>query len=361
MGEPDRLRIALVSTPFVTTPPTGYGGTELVVAELARALTLRGADVVVYATGDSVLEAPEGAAGSLELRSLFPEAQWPPEEDVDHTHAAWCLRDIARDPQGFDVVHLHSTAAADLARLCPYPLLYTIHHDYEPRLSALYARSPQLKTVGISCNQSSREPSPPHAVVYHGLDPARYPAMPDQGYLLFLGRYAPVKGCVEAIETAASAGLPLVMAGQPHDLDYYEQEVRPLIARHGVLELGPVSGVRKVALIARARALLFPIRWEEPFGLVMIEALLSGVPVLASRRGSVSEVIEDGITGVVCDDPAELVAAARLADKLFDRAKIRRIAQERWCSARMADDYLRLYRGLVAERVTGMDSTAAGA
>lgn len=361
MDEQERLRIALVSTPFVSTPPRGYGGTELVVAELARALAIDGVDVVVYATGDSELSAPKGATGSVEVRSLFSEAQWPPADDVDHTHAAWCLRDIARDPIGFDAVHLHSVGAVDLARLCPYPLLYTIHHDHDPRLSAIYARTPQLKTIGISCNQSSRETPAPHGVVYHGLDPARYPAMPDQGYLLFLGRYARVKGCVQAIETAERAGLPLVMAGQPHDVEYYENEVKPLIARHGVMELGPVSGARKVGLVARARALLFPIQWEEPFGLVMIEAMLSGVPVLATNRGSVSEIVDDGVTGVVCDDPAEMVAAARISEKFFDRARIRAIAQERWSAARMARDYLRLYRELIAARVTGLDSSAAGA
>ena len=353
------MRVALVSTPFVPTPPRGYGGTELVVAALARALARRGVDVVVYATGDSFLEAPDDAAGSIEVRSYFAKPEWPPEPSVDHIHATWCLRDAARDPRGFDVVHLHSTGALEMARLCPYPLIYTIHHKADPVLTAAYRHASHIKLVAISRRQAELEPALVSTVVYHGLDPADFPAMPDQGYLLFLGRYSRVKGCVEAIETAVRAGLPLVMAGEPHELDYYEQEVAPLIRKHGVMELGPVSGKAKQALIARARALLFPVQWEEPFGLVMIEAMLSGVPVIATDRGSVGEVVEDGKTGAVCGSQTEMVAAARMADKLFDRAKIRAWAQERWSAARMASDYLRLYRDLLVTRLVEQGSSAA--
>ena len=150
------------------------------------------------------------------------------------------------------------------------------------------------------------------------------------------------------------------MAGEPHEREYYETEVQPLIARHGVLELGPVGGTRKAALLARARALLFPIEWEEPFGLVTIEAMLSGVPVLGTARGAVPEILDDGITGVICDDPAEMVAAARIADKLFDRRRIRTGAIQRWSAARMADDYLEQYRRAQAEPfVAAADAAAA--
>ena len=331
------LRVALVSTPFVAVPPKGYGGTELVVADLAKALAARGAQVVVYATGDSELP-------GVEVRSYFPAAQWPPDRQLERVHAAWSLRDAARDPRGFDVVHVHTPCAVEMARLSPYPAICTLHHCYDPELTDLYRRAPQVKLIAISEAQARQEPMPVSAVVRHGLDPARYQPMPDQGYLLFLGRFDRVKGVTHAIEVAARARLPLVMAGAPHERDYYEKEVKPLIERHGVLEVGPVSGARKAALIARARALVFPIEWEEPFGLVMIEAMLSGVPVLGHARGAVPEVIEDGVTGVLCDDPTEMVAAARIAEKLFDRTAIRRRALERWSADRMADDYLRIYR-----------------
>lgn len=338
------LRVALVSTPFVSVPPRAYGGTELVVADLAQALAAEGVEVVVYSTGDSDLP-------GIEVRSYFPKAQWPPDRDVGRVHATWSLRDASRDPRGFDVVHVHVPAGVEVARLSPYPVLYTLHHVADPALSELYRRAPHVRLVAISRSQARGEVAEVSAVVHHGLDPARYTPMPDQGYLLFIGRYDRCKGVHHAIEVAERAGLPLVMAGAPHEEDYYEREVKPLVRRHGVLEVGPVGGQRKAALIARARALLFPIDWEEPFGLVMIEAMLSGVPVLATARGSVPEIVEDGVTGVICDDPTEMVGAARIADKLFDRARIRQAAVARWSSGRMARDYLRLYRAAQVERL----------
>jgi glycosyltransferase involved in cell wall biosynthesis len=235
-----------------------------------------------------------------------------------------------------------------MARLCPYPMICTLHHPYDAEFSDLYRRSPQVKLVAISRAQARRETAPVAAVIHHGLDPNRYRPMPEQGYLLFLGRYDRVKGVTGAIEVAERAKLPLVMAGEPHDREYYDHCVRPLIEKHGVLELGPVGGTKKAALLARSRALLFPIEWEEPFGLVMIEAMLSGVPVLGHSRGAVPEVVDDGITGVICDDPTEMVAAARIADKLFNRDRIRMEAVRRWSSRRMAEEYLQLYRAAQA-------------
>ena len=347
------MRVALVSTPFVPVPPPFYGGTELVVAELAAALRRRGAEVVVYATGDSRL-------GCAEVRSYFPSAQWPPNADVDATHAAWSLRDIGRDPRGFDLVHLHSLAAVELSRLCPYPAVATLHHDRDEKISRMYRANPHVKLVAISNSQAERERAEVSAVVHHGLTPERFPFLPEQGYLLYLGRYSREKGPHLAIELAARAGLPLVMAGEPHELDYYRDQVLPLIRRHGVLELGPAGGRRKANLLARSRALIFPIQWDEPFGLVMIEAQLAGVPVLALRRGSVPEVVQDGVTGLTADDPCELVAGARVADKLFDRARIRALARERWSADRMALDYLQLYRQAAAGKIATADAGYAG-
>jgi len=346
------LRVALVSTPFISVPPTGYGGTELVVAELARALQARGAEVVVYATGDSRLE-------GIEIRSIFAEGQWPPSTDIERTHATWALRDIGKDPLGFDVVHVHTPCAVEMARLCPYPVVCTMHHDTDKDLTDLYQRAPRVRLVAISRSQARREKAKVSHVVHHGLDPARFHPKSDQGYLLYLGRYERVKGVTHAIEVAERASLPLVMAGRPHDQEYYDREVSPLVRKHGVLEVGPVGGERKAMLLARARALLFPVEWDEPFGLVMIEAMLSGVPVLALARGAVPEVIEDGRTGVLCDDPTEMVAAARIAETFFDRKIIRRIAEERWSADRMARDYLRIYRSAIEDRAADEAQEAA--
>jgi glycosyltransferase involved in cell wall biosynthesis len=338
------MRIALVSTPFVPVPPVGYGGTELVVAELALSLARKGHEVVVYATGDSHLP-------GIEVRSFFPTPHWPPDPKIDAMHAAYCLRDVARHPAPFDIVHVHSLAAVELSRMCPYPVVATVHHECTEELTRVYLANPHVRLVAVSANQARREKADVAAIVHHGLSPERFRQLPDQGYLLYVGRFSRVKGTHLAIEIAARARLPLVLAGQPHEEDYYEQEVKPRIERYGVLDVGPVHGPRKAAIIARARALLFPIDWEEPFGLVMIESLLSGVPVLALRRGSVPEVIEDGITGLIGDDATELVGGARIAEKFFDRPRIAQVARKRWSADRMADDYLEVYREAAAERV----------
>jgi glycosyltransferase involved in cell wall biosynthesis len=347
------MRIALVSTPFLPVPPPAYGGTELVVGELALALRARGHEVVVYATGDSYLP-------GIEIRHYFVNSQWPPDPAVDAMHGAFCVRDILRDPRGFDAVHLHDIGAVPVARHLDCPVIYTLHHDVDAQLSARYLATPRLRVVAISHAQARCEIAPVEAVVHHGLDPARFAVADDQGYLLFLGRYDRCKGPDLALEVAERAGLPLVMAGAPHDLEYWK-ELKPRLARSNALEVGPVGGRSKAALIARARAVLFPIRWDEPFGLVMIEAMLSGVPVIGLARGSVSEVIENGVTGVCCASVSEMVGAARGAEAMFDRSRVRAAAQQRWSASRMADEYLSLYRAVAPGAARGVVRAVATA
>jgi glycosyltransferase involved in cell wall biosynthesis len=315
----------------------------------------------VYATGVSSLP-------GIEVRSYFLTPRWPPEPDVDATHAAFCLRDIARHPKGFDVVHVHSCAAIELSRLCPYPIVATVHHECVEELSRIYQANAHVRLVAISGNQARREKAPVVAIVHHGLSPERFKRMPDQGYLLYVGRFSRVKGTHLAIEIAARAGLPLVLAGRPHEEDYYAEEVAPRIKRYGVLDVGPVHGARKAAVIARARALVFPIDWEEPFGLVMIEAMLAGTPVLAFARGSVPEVVDEGVTGFICRDADEMAARLRELDGCdgfgFDRGRCRRRALERWTTARMVRDHLRLYERLqpmVQQLVGDVRSAKTGA
>jgi glycosyltransferase involved in cell wall biosynthesis len=353
------MRVALVSTPFVSVPPRAYGGTELVVYELAVALRAKGHEVVVYATGDS-------AVPGVEVRSYYPWAHWPPEAAIGEMHAAFCMRDIIRDPRGFDIVHLHTPPAVPFAHQLDCPVVYTLHHDVDASLSARYLAAPDVALVAISRAQGRRELANVSAVVHHGLDPARFRAQEDQGYLLFLGRYDRCKGADLALDVAARAHLPLILAGAPHEERYYEDEIKPRLARGNVMDVGPVGGRPKIALIARARAVLFPIRWDEPFGLVMIEAMLSGVPVIALSRGSVPEVVDQGVTGIACDDTAELVLAARTIHKVVDRARVRTLAQQRWSASRMAQDYLSLYLALGAVRPSrgseaqgAVDNTAA--
>ena len=339
------LRIAMISTPFLPVPPRDYGGTELVVHELVEGLLERGHQVTLFATGDSRTRAT--------LRALFAEAAWPPDPYAEVDHVSWALRQVMQG--GFDLVHTHSPSALAVGRLAPgLPMVYTIHHRQEPELSRYYAHFPEVDFVAISRDQCRRETGPDWCtVVHHGLDPARYqwterPA----DYLCFVGRLAPEKGPLTAIEVATRAVAPLRLAGSIHpcDLSYVEAKVRPRFADPGVTWLGPIGMDRKVPLLRDARALLSPIEWNEPFGLILIEAMLSGCPVVAFGRGSVPELVQPGVTGFIAaseDEMVDLVRPGGPVDAL-DRCRIREAAARRFGRARMVADYERVYQAAVA-------------
>ena len=336
------MRIAIVSTCAVPVPPPAYGGTELVVAELAKMLKRRGHDVTVYATGNSTPEAT--------LRYRFETHVWPPNESMELRHAAFAWKDIARED--YDIVHTHQVPTLAFGPLRPdVPLVATLHHHRDPALIDFYLDFPETTHVAISRRQAELAPELGiMRVVHHGLDPARYPAgRGDGGYCAFVGRFAPEKGPHVAIDAALGAGVPIRLGGAPHWIneDYFRAEVAPRIARGGrdVEWLGEVSFEPKLSLMQGATALLFPLDWEEPFGLVMIEAMLVGTPVIAFPRGSVAEVVEDGVTGFIVRGPAEM--SARLRDVAqFDRERCRARAVERWGAMRMAQQYERIYEEL---------------
>jgi glycosyltransferase involved in cell wall biosynthesis len=344
------MRIAMVSTPFVSVPPRKYGGTELVVAELVEALVQRGHEVVLFATGDS--------RSSAELRYLYPKAQWPPSPMHDLNHVTWALQHVLADG-GFDVVHAHSTCALAFTRFARRPpLVYTIHHVREEELSAFYSCVPEPFYVAISGDQARREvPLPRLAVVHHGLDPAKYEWTRTPGdYVCFVARLSRVKGPHIALDAAAAAGVPIRIAGEAHktDVAFSEREVRPRLARPGVTFLGSIGMSVKVPLLRDARAVLAPIDWDEPFGLAMIEAMLSGCPVVAFPRGSVPELVEHGVTGFIARSAEEIAAIIRPGSPLerFDRQRCRERAVERFGRARMAEQYERVYERAIEEAPT---------
>jgi glycosyltransferase involved in cell wall biosynthesis len=330
------MRIAIVSTPFVRVPPQGYGGTELFCGQLAEALVARGHDVTLFATGDSEC--------SGELRSCFPTATWPPSESVDRAHVRYCLHEISRDRYGFDAVQINSSLGLKVAREFGISVVYTLHHHRDDSLSRIYAEHPEAHFVAISQRQLDLEvPLRNATVIHHGLDVDSYPSSEtDGGYLLHLGRFAPEKGTHLAIDAAVASGVPIYLAGRvhekPEDRAYFEIEVVPRLDRPGVEIVGEADHLRKVALLRRARALLCPIQWEEPFGLIAIEAMLAGTPVIGFARGSFPEIIDDGVTGILVTNAREMARAVRLSTQI-DRKACAERARERFNADRMAADY----------------------
>ncbi len=340
------MKIALVSTVALATPPRKYGGTELVVAELARGLSALGHDVTMFATGDS--------QPACRLKSCFTEPIWPPNELAEVRHASFAWAEIARTLHGFDVVHLHHAAGLPFTRLVTTPTVYTLHHNRVDALLEHYLAFDDVAYVAISERQRELVPELPISrVVHHGLDPDVYPEGSGAGgYVAFLGRFSPEKAPHLAVQAARRAGVPLRLGGTAHEVavDYYANVVAPELAAYPeAVCCGELGHAAKVELLTGARAMLFPIQWEEPFGLVMIESMLLGTPVIGFRYGSASEVIEDGVTGYLVDSPEEMAQCIARAGSI-DRARCRERARQRWCTQRMAKEYEALYTQLCEQR-----------
>jgi glycosyltransferase involved in cell wall biosynthesis len=345
------MRIAVVSTPFVSVPPQHYGGTELVVHELTEGLVERGHDVTLFATGDSTTKA--------KLRALYPTGQWPPDPLTDFNHVSWAMEQVARTAR-YDVVHVHSAVALACDRfLNDTPLVYTLHHERDELLSAFYTHFPEAQYVAISEDQRRREVPLPHVdVIHHGLDPSRFEWTESPAdYVCFVGRFSRIKGPHTAIDVAAHAGLAIFVAGEVHppDARWAKRELARRLRRSHVRFLGAIGPAIKVPLLREARAFLAPIEWNEPFGLVFVEAMLSGCPVIAYGRGSIPEIVDEGITGFIVDSAEEMAAMIRPGGRLeaFDRRRCRERAVERFSRERMVTNHLELYERVAGTRSPG--------
>lgn len=339
------MRIALVAPPFIPVPPVEYGGTELFLADLANALQAMGDDVVVYTNGESTI--------GVEKRWLFERAEWPikagdayaPLKELEHT--AWAIQDVS---SSCDIVHLNGVIGLMCSRLSRLPFVYTVHHPTDRRLSAVYARLPEVYYVCISNDQRNRENLPRQQTIHHGIDLSKYQLRTEkQQYLSFIGRVAPIKGVHLAIEIAKRAQIPLKIAGeiQPMYRDYYNTRIKPEVDGKFIEYIGLADLATKNELLGNSMAMLFPITWNEPFGLVMIEAMACGTPVLALRAGSVPEIVKDGISGYVSRRIDDLVRHAR--DLKIPPAQVREYAAENFSKERMARDYHALYARILGQ------------
>ncbi len=338
------MRIAQIAPLSEAVPPKLYGGTERIVSYLTEELVTLGHDVTLFASGDSVTNA--------ELVSVWPRALRL-DASVRDTNAlqTLLLERVRQRADEFDVLHFHlDYLPFSMFGRQEVPFLTTMHGRLDlPELQPVFDAFPNVGVVSIS-NQQRRPLLQANwlATVQHGLPAGLLRptgAVPE--YLAFLGRICPEKRPDRAIEIARACGVPIKLAAKVDrvDQEYFEDEIAPMLDGHHAHLIGEITDDQKSAFLSGARALLLPIDWPEPFGLVMIEAMACGTPVIAFNRGSVPEVIEDGLTGFIVENEVEAVAAvARLPE--LNRAAIRARFEQRFSARRMAEDYLDIYRDL---------------
>jgi glycosyltransferase involved in cell wall biosynthesis len=352
LAEREAMRIGLLAPPWLSVPPPAYGGTESVVDRLSRGLVAAGHDVRLWTTADSTCPVPRG--------SVFTEAR----TDVMGTGVVELQHDIEGYAwlagEGCDLVHDH-TMIGPFVRTAGVPVITTNHGPFDtPEATAIYRRiADEHPIIAISHHQASVAAQlgirVAH-VIHHGIDVASIPPGEGRGdergpYLLFLGRVNPTKGIVEAIDAARAAGMRLLIAAkmrEPLEIAYFHDVIAPRCGGD-VVFLGEVYGADKYRLLGGATALLNPIQWPEPFGLVMIEALAAGTPVIATGRGSCPEIVRHGHNGFVCDDHDSLVRAVRAADRI-DRRECRADVARRFAVDTMVDRHVAAYRDLLHAR-----------
>lgn len=345
------MRIAQVAPLYESCPPRLYGGTERVVSYLTEELVRQGHEVTLFASGDSKTAA--------RLESVCEEALRLAEVRYDPlARHLLMLNRVARCADEFDIIHFHIDCLHFplFARLWGRTLT-TLHGRLDlPDLPAVMREFPMLPLASIS--DAQRAPLAGvnwYGTVHHGLPRELYQlGCGDGGYLAFVGRICPEKAPDRAIEVARRVGIPMTIAAKVDKVDraYYKTRIKPLLKDPLIDFIGEISEAEKGALFGDALAVLFPIDWPEPFGLVLIEAMANGTPVIAFGRGSVSEIVEDGVTGYIVNDVDEAVAAVPLARSL-DRARIRRRFEARFTAERMANNYLTLYDAVLRRAAAG--------
>lgn len=343
------MKIAQVAPLWESVPPQLYGGTERIVSYITEELVGMGHDVTLFASGDSVTAA--------RLEAVCPQALRLNTGIFNRDAPMIMLQERALGAMGdFDVIHSHlDFLGFPLARRNPQPVVTTLHGRLDlPELQPVFREYAEMPLVSIS--DAQRQPLPWanwHATIYHGLPRNLYSFHPQpQQYLAFLGRISPEKRPDHAIEVAKRTGIPLRMAAKvdPADLQYYLTEIEPLLDHPLIEFIGEISDKEKDNFVGNALALLCPYDWPEPFGLVLIEALACGTPVLAYRRGSIPEIIDNGVTGFVSENLSEMAeAVGRLGE--IDRRRCRDAFEERFTADRMARNHVALYKRIIEGRI----------
>jgi glycosyltransferase involved in cell wall biosynthesis len=343
------MRIAQVAPLYESVPPKLYGGTERVVSYLTEELVRQGHDVTLFASGDSTTGA--------RLVPLRPEAIRLDASCVDQlAHHILMLERVYKEAEDFDIIHFHvDYLHFPLSRRHARPNVTTLHGRLDiPDLVPLYREYVEMPVVSIS--DSQRKPLPWlnwQDTVYHGLPRDLYRFHPKPGrYLAFLGRISPEKGADQAIEIAKRAGVELRIAAKVDRVDdrYFQQQIRPLLDHPLVHFIGEITDAEKDAFLGNAMALLAPINWEEPFGLVLTEAMACGTPVIAYGRGSIPEVIEEGVSGYIVQNADQAAQAIERVSGL-SRRRCRQAFERCFTACRMATDYVTLYQRLINDRM----------
>jgi len=343
-----KLKIAQISPLEESVPPRTYGGTERVVDNLTRGLSALGHEVVVFCTDDSN---PSGGT----KHAVWPEALRLSKRKIEDPFAyrIRMLAEVAKYADDFDVIHNHyDYPLLPLSLMTEVPVITTMHGRMDlPDLPAALEPYPNAPLVSISDAQRILVPQFNWlTTVLHGIDANQFQYRPTPGkYLAFLGRFSPEKAPHWAIEIAKQSGVPLKIAAkiEGKDAPYYEQVVKPLIDGKFIEYIGEIREHEKSEFLGNALATVFPIDWPEPFGLVMVESMACGTPVLARPMGSVSEVMTDGITGFVRSNVSELASLVDASARL-DRSKIRKYAENKFCIERMTREYLHVYDRLIS-------------
>lgn len=315
-------------------------------AELATGLQQRGISVTVYTNGVSTVP--------VEKRWIFEQEEWPIPDAVESSlkalaHCSWAIKDASAEA---DVMHINAAPGLSFAHFVEKPFVYTVHHAFDPVLQQFYQRLPKhIQYVTISDFQRQKLDLPRTRTIHHGIALSHYCTVESarQQHLVFLGRVAPSKGTHLAIEIAKKAGIPLKIAGeiQPVYSDYWETKVKPQVDGKFIEYIGEVGPEEKNELLGSAMALLFPIQWDEPFGLVLVEAMACGTPVLALPGGSVQEIVEEGVSGHVRGTVDELAECAKNLN--LDAKGVREYVQRHFSVERMTADYIQLYSELVSQ------------